>query len=60
MSNIKIDEEIDLYERYLFAENKEEVIKSLVVNSNSYFYIKLMNDLNKYGVENLPKESQLE
>ena len=52
-SDSHISEEVlvSLYERYIFADNKDEFLSSLVQNSDIHFFMKLMNALNTSGLE---------
>lgn len=46
---------IDLLERYILSDNKQDFFESLVENSDSFFYMKLMDELNKNGLK-LPED----
>lgn len=46
---------IDLLEKYILSENKQQFFDSLVENSDSFFYMKLMDELNQHGL-NIPED----
>ena len=52
LSNI---DQIALLEKYIFTSNKDEFISSLVQNSDTYLYMKLMTNLNQNGLNLSPE-----
>jgi len=57
--NISDSDNIALLERYVLGENRQEFFDSLVQNSDTYFYIKFLDQLNRCGV-NIPQEIKTE
>ena len=53
------DEQISLLERYLLEHDKEKFFGTLVKNSDTYVSMRLLDHLNRYGLD-LPKESKQE
>ena len=54
------DEQISLLERYLLEDDKEKFFSTLVKNSETYINMKLVDHVNRYGLSDLPKDSQTE
>lgn len=57
--NISDSDNIALLERYVLGENRQEFFDSLVQNSDTYFYIKFLDQLNRCGVQ-IPQEIKAE
>jgi hypothetical protein len=55
-SNLSSEDIIALYEKYILETDKENFFKSLVKNSDTYYFMKLYDNLNRYGLD-LPKET---
>jgi hypothetical protein len=56
----KLDEEIELFESYILLNDTSRVLKSLVPNSSSYHYIKLMDALTQTPFPSLPQSTLTE
>merc|ERR1711976_195453 len=57
--NMSDSDNIALLERYVLGENRQEFFDSLVQNSDTYFYIKFLDQLNTGGVQ-IPQEIKAE
>ncbi len=54
---MNINEEINQLERYVLSDNKENFIKKLIADTESFYFFSLLSALDKYGIE-LPKEHE--
>ena len=52
------DEQISLLERYILEDDKDNFFSTLVKNSETYINMKLLDHINRFGIDDLPSESK--